>query len=164
MRPAAPEMKPSSTTTLAGQGAAQHHAGQHANLEAPNLGEDIKAVAGVGAVRFEGAPDYSNLVIQLLVVSSCSPPCGFVWRFPRQDRSYGAGRGSVADSHVAEAEYVGPIVGDLLGNANPCVDAGLGLAAGHGRALGYVGGSAAHADHFQVWVVRAAGRPRRRRR
>ena len=125
----------------------QHHADEHADLEAAYLGEYIESVAGVGPVDLKGALHNGDLVLHLPVGSARSSSRRLTRRSASQGCNYGAGGRSVADAHVAGADDVGPVVRSLQCETDARSHAGNGLIASHGGTLRDVGGPTSDGDY-----------------
>ena len=138
---------------------AQHHAGQHADLEAADLGQHVERVAAIGGITRQGTVYHGDLAAQL-VVAAARPAPG---RLRRWAAGHGGGDGArgggVADPHVAGGNQVGAIRRHLTGKCDAGSDTLLGLCPAHRRADADVPGAGPRANHAQVGM----GRQRRPR-
>ena len=108
-RAPAVEMKPSTTTGFRRAAAAEHHAGDAADLEAADLGQHVQASLRIGPVDAQCLFDDGDLAGQLAVVDAGAAAGQVGDRQSGQCGQHGGGRRGVGDAHVAGAEHVGGV-------------------------------------------------------
>ena len=123
-------------------GAAENQAGDAADLETADLGQNVDRVVGVGTVERQGAPDHGDFVRQGRIVDA-----GAAMRDPDRvktgnGRNDGCRRGGVGYPHIAGADEVHPLLSTFCRQADAELQAADSFLTAHGRPGRQVGRAA----------------------
>ena len=132
---------------------AQHHPGQHADLEAPDLRKYVDRVVRVRVVDRKRPCHDSGLVAQLIGVAPRASPGRDLGRHPGEGGGDGARRRGVPDAHVSGGHQSCSNAGRLLADARALYKTALGLLAAHSRTLGDVRGAGSDPERDQARVL-----------
>ena len=119
----------------------QDESGQRGVLQPPDGGQRTEGIRGVGLVEREGSLNDQALVGVHVIVSAGAASGDQGHRCAGENRDEGAGRGGVADAHVAGDETARPCLDRLLGGLDAHLDGSSGLIPGHGGFDGEVAGA-----------------------
>ena len=131
------------------QCAAKEDPAQPGDVKAAQFGQHVQRVGSIGLVAGDAAPDGVQLAGQPGVGKARAPPGHDLDGLAEQDRRHSAGRGGVADAHLAGGEQLVPLRLLRPHQFDARRDGLHSLGAGHGGALGEVcrsGGDAAGDD------------------